>query len=732
FKSDKRQNSENDSLTPTLVIDDKVLKEIIKDLYYPSPYIFKEIPVEILGQVYEQFLGKVIRLTAGHRAKVEEKPEVRKAGGVYYTPKYIVDYIVENTVGELVKGKTPKDAAELKIVDPACGSGSFLLGAFQYLLNWHEKWYLEHSPEEWAQGDGSPLAPTVDGSWRLSTDEKKRILLNNIYGVDIDPQAVEVTKLSLLLKVLEGETGQMSLGFERVLPDLGENIQCGNSLISNEFYLGRQLTLFDEDERYRINAFDWINAFPEVFNREGFDAVIGNPPYIRIQAMKEWAPTESEYYKEKYVSASKGNFDIYVVFIEKGLNILNSNGLMGFILPNKFFNSQYGEKIRNLISGENFLSRIVDFTDQQVFDNATTYTCLLFLDKRGRNEFNYSRVYDIENWKVTKSSLSGKLKSIDAKRNAWNFFVGEESKVLGKLENFPIRLSEITDNISQGIRTSANKIYVVLAEREISENVVLTFSKELQSEVTLEKELLHQFLKGQEIRRYNITYSNSLVIIPYSESNGNFQLISESELESNYPLTYNYLLENKRLLENREHGRMRGEDWYGYVYPKNFELMSKKKILTPDIADRCNFAYDETGDFSFTSGYCITLKSDKESDYFYILGILNSKLIDFFFKRISTPLQNGYFRFFSQYLNKIPVCLIDFSNENQSNTYNRIVELVKNLRYLNREIRKILSPNETDRLKRQIDATDAEIDRLVYELYGLTDEEIRIVEESVP
>jgi hypothetical protein len=251
FKKEKRRSDSVDALTPTLAVDDKVLKEIIKDLYFPSPYIFNEIPVEILGQVYEQFLGKVIRLTAGHRAKVEEKPEVRKAGGVYYTPKYIVDYIVEHTVGKLLEGKTPKEAAKLKIVDPACGSGSFLLGAFQRLLDWHEQWYLEHDPAKWAQGADAALSPSEDGGWRLSTAEKKRILLNNIFGVDIDAQAVEVTKLSLLLKVLEGETGQLSLGFERVLPDLGANIQCGNSLIGPDYYEGKQLGLFNADEMYR-------------------------------------------------------------------------------------------------------------------------------------------------------------------------------------------------------------------------------------------------------------------------------------------------------------------------------------------------------------------------------------------------------------------------------------------------------------------------------------------------
>ncbi|MBU4446173.1 N-6 DNA methylase, partial [bacterium] len=296
FSSEKNRQ-DPDEISLQLVIDDKPLKDIIKRLYYPeSPYEFSVLPADILGQVYERFLGKVIRRTPGHRAVVEDKPEVRKAGGVYYTPTYIVDYIVENTVGKLVESKTPKQVEKLKILDPACGSGSFLLGAYQYLMDWHLEQYTANDPEKYLKSRSPKIYQIRSGDWRLSTSEKKRILLNNIYGVDIDTQAVEVTKLSLLLKVLEGETdetlkSQLKLFHERALPDLGNNIKCGNSLIGSDFYDGKQLSLLSEDEMYRINAFDWEKEFPEIFHRrdaclrptdrqakdaeKGFDAVIG-------------------------------------------------------------------------------------------------------------------------------------------------------------------------------------------------------------------------------------------------------------------------------------------------------------------------------------------------------------------------------------------------------------------------------------------------------------------------
>jgi hypothetical protein len=293
---------ESDRITPGLTIDDKVLKTIIQDLYYPkSPYEFSVLGVEILGNVYEQFLGKVIRLTAGHQAKVETKPEVKKAGGVYYTPQYIVEYIVENTIGKLIAGKTPEEIAHIKVLDPACGSGSFLIGAYSYLLRYHLDWYVNNKPKKHKEA----VFQAKENEWYLTTAEKKRILLDNIFGVDIDSQAVEVTKMSLLLKVLEHESResidqQMKLGLEGVLPNLGDNIKCGNSLIGSDYYdLGQQGTLFNEEEMRRVNVFDWDDerkGFGGIMSKGGFDCVVGNPPYIFARD-EGFTKHEKQYFK---------------------------------------------------------------------------------------------------------------------------------------------------------------------------------------------------------------------------------------------------------------------------------------------------------------------------------------------------------------------------------------------------------------------------------------------------
>ncbi len=725
-----------DALTPGLSVDDDTLQKIIRRLYYPeSPYVFSQIPPDILGQVYERFLGKVIRLTKGHRATVEDKPEVRKAGGVYYTPTYIVDYIVKNTVGRLLEGQTPASAADLRVLDPACGSGSFLIGAYQYLLDWHRDQYLADGPEKHARGRQPRLVQTQDGDWKLTIDEKKRILLDHIHGVDIDSQAVEVTKLSLLLKVLEGEAagaGQIALlTTERLLPDLDGNIKCGNSLIGPDFYAAtpQQLGLFgDAEEMHRINAFDWHAAFPKIMARGGFDAVIGNPPYIRIQALKEWAPVEVEFYKQAYRAAGKGNYDIYVVFVEKGLSLLNGRGRLGFILPHKFFNAQYGEPLRGLIAEGRHLAGVVHFGDQQVFKGATTYTCLLFLKKAGVEACEMVKVDDLAAWRTqAQNAASGTIPTQSVTAKEWNFVVGRSAALFDRLRQIPVKLGDVADRMAQGIRTSANEVYV-LDLVSSDGDLITAHSKQLNLDVVLERGVTSLFLQGREIKPYRIMPSGKVVIIPYRIENSHIRLIDEQEMRGCFPRTFEYLSKNRSYLEERERGRMGGGNWYAYVYPKNIDVMSKCKILVPDIANRASFGLDENGDYAFTSGYGITLKNEKAESIKYVLGLLNSRLLDLYLKSISTTMRGGFFRYFTQFIEQLPIRTIDFSNPADRARHDRMVALVEGMLDLHRRLPAARTPQEKTLLQRQIEATDHRIDALVYELYGLTDEEIRLVE----
>lgn len=768
FKKEEGKD-EPDILTNTLDIDDKVLKPILNNLYYPeSPYEFSVLPADILGQVYEQFLGKVIRLTGSHQAKIEEKPEVKKAGGVFYTPTYIVDYIVRNTVGKLVVGKTPKEVSELKIVDPACGSGSFLIGAYQYLLDWHVSWYMDNlapllmegksatdkevlellpvKPKSKQKGRGRkkssgsehdfPIYQMSENDWRLTSDEKKRILINNIHGVDIDQQAVEVTKLSLLLKVLEGEkseriTKQLTITQERVLPSLHNNIKCGNSLIGPDIYSDIQTTFDDDEEYYRINAFDWKREFSDIFKNGGFDVVIGNPPYVRIQAMKEWAPVEVEFYKRLYESASKGNYDIYVVFVEKGLSLLNKNGILGYILPHKFFNAKYGQPLRKVISEGKNLNGIVHFGHQQVFKNATTYTCLLFLSRKEQESFIFEKVDAIDSWRENGDCISGDIFSEEVTDQEWNFVVGEHSALFKKLDSMPVKLGDIAD-IFVGLQTSADKVFILTLIEEYP-NYYRLKSEVLNEEINLEKGLLHPVLSGTDVKRYGSLPNRQYILFPYSVLNNKIEMIPFSEIEIEYPQIASYLNKNKKLLENREKGKIKNERWYGYIYLKNMTIQDKEKICVPRLVDKLHAAYDSNGSHFLDNvdvGGIILKEISSRNIFKYLLALLNSELLRWYFPFISAPFRGGYYSANKQFLTQIPIRTIDFRNSEDVARHDRMVSLVETMLDLNKKLDDAKLGSEKEMIQRRIDATDDAIDKLVYELYGLSEEEIAIIESS--
>ena len=623
-----------------------------------------------------------------------------------------------------------------------------MLGAYQYLLDYHLNWYVEHPTKqarrEVYQGRG--------GEWFLTTEEKKRILLNNLYGVDIDPQAVEVTKLSLLLKVLEGESQetiaqQRRLWEERALPDLANNIKCGNSLIGYDFL--EQMPLLDE-EHYRINPFDWQSEFPQVFaasrrgeeagnvgqapspstlgegrGEGGFDVVIGNPPYIRIQTMKEWAPREVELYKEHYRAASKGNYDIYVVFAEKGLSLLNAHGRLGFILPHKFFNAQYGAPLRQLISGGKHLAEVVHFGDQQVFENATTYTCLLFLDKAGREACNVQKVSDLPAWLAHREAVAGIVPAARITESEWNFAIGSGADLFQRLSEMPVKLGDVAD-VFVGTQTSADDVFV-LDDCRLEGEYVVGMSKALGGTVKVEADCVKPFLRGKDIRRYEPIAATAQLICPYEITSENCRLLTATEMMDNFPLAMAHLMRNKAALSMREKGKFKGNNWYAFGYPKSMTLFQKPKIVVPDYNNVASFTFDDKGHF-YKTGYGVISKENHLLSTFYILGLINTRLLFRYLTSIGTSLRGGYVRFWTQYISQLPIRTINLSAPADRAWHEQMVELVERMLDLHKRLAAAKTPPDRTALQRQIVATDRQIDRLVYELYGLTEEEIRIVE----
>jgi hypothetical protein len=716
FHKEKDRAELPDELTPNLKIDDKVLKSIFRNLYFPeSPYEFSVMPVEILGQVYEQFLGKVIRLTAAHQAKVEEKPEVKKAGGVYYTPSYIVDYIVQHTVGRLLEGKTPKEAARLTVLDPACGSGSFLLGAYRYLLEWHQKQYTEAGPEK----HKNAIFQAAGGVWRLTTAEKKRILLNNIYGVDIDPQAVEVTKLSLLLKVLEGESqetldNQFKLFHERALPDLAGNIKCGNSLIGPDFYEGRQTALFDEEERYRVNVFDWDTAFPRIMKAGGFDAVIGNPPYVRQESLAAF----KEYFSKHY-EAFNSVADLYAYFMEKGVKLLRDGGLFSIIVSSSFLRATYGEPLRRTLKKYAAVIRVVDFGGLAVFANAKdTYVCIPLLAKGASQQ--RTEVSKVESPKIRNvgEHVAANFFTIPHERlslEAWALKSDEEAAVFDKVMKAGRPLGEYVERrIFYGIKTGLNEAFIIDTQTK----------GRLVAEDKRSADLIKPLLGGEDIRRYIFHETEFWLIFPRRGV----------DIEQ-YPAIRKHLAKWKEdLTPKKDRSAKRGRkpgpyQWYeiqdDVAY---YRVFDGPKLIFPDICKGPRFCLDVDGRYLANTAYCLG------TDDLYLLGVLNSRLFWFAIGNISIPfgVRAGQYRYrlIYQYMEKVPIRVIDSFNTADKALHDRMVQLVEHMLALHKQLASAKAPHDKTVLQAQIDATDRQIDRLVYDLYGLTEEEIRIVEEG--
>ena len=728
-KADARYNSglfdfDRDPITPSLEIDDKVIKGIVAQLYERSPYDFSAIPVEILGNVYEQFLGRVIHLTDGHQARVKDKPAVKKAGGVFYTPSFIVKHIIDRSLGPLCKGKTPKQLKSLRVLDPACGSGSFLLQAYQLLLDEHLAWYETHDPashkKEVFLGPGK--------KWRLTTAEKHAILLSSIYGVDIDTQAVEVSKLSLLLKVLEGETAQTIRQFglfgERALPSLERNIRCGNSLIEP----GHMKGLFtDEEERRRINAFDWKREFPKVLAEGGFDVVIGNPPYIRIQAMQEWAPREVELYKDLYRSASTGNYDIYVVFVERALKLLKDEGRLGFIIPQKFWQVQFGEPLRTLLADGRHVAHVTNLRNNQAFPKAFVNTAIHVFTREPNARFSYIEIPPLgKNGSLPAALMTASESRTPASvlgRGPWVLKSASVLALLRKIAKGRETLASVTDRIFQGLKTSADGIYV-LDLVHAGKSVIRARSPELDEEVQLEAELCHPLIKGTEMRPYTPLPYERVVLFPYGPGEGGrVGLISEKKLKTEFPLTWKYLLANRTTLEKRESGKHRGPGWYGYGRSQALDVMALPKLLTPDLAPKSSFLLDDSGDYFILGGAAggYGLLPKEGVDPLCLLGLLNSRLLSFAMTAGGQQMESGYYSFEARFIRSAPIELPS------GKSAARLRSLVEQMLGTKRQLLAAKSPHEKTRLERQVEGTQEELDELVLELYGVSPDEVEIV-----
>lgn len=554
------------------------------------------------------------------------------------------------------------------MLDPACGSGSFLIGAYQYLLDWHRDWYVADGPAKHRR----ELYEGAGGEWRLATAEKRRILLNNVYGVDIDTQAVEVTKLSLLLKVLEGESeqtlgNQLRMFHERALPDLGSNIKSGNSLVGSDFYENAQVSLLDDEEQYRVNAFDWEREFPDIMRDGGFDAVIGNPPYRMLQPHNTDQETLA-YMREHYLAA-EFKIELFHLFMQRGALLLKGGGYLGYIIPTTLLNNVYAATLRKWLLDKTCVESISVARDQ-IFADADVHTTVAVLRgeaderSRARHEVLTTSAFDSEvalkpiEYSRVRQEWFSKLPGC-----VWNIMVDDENApLISRLTQGFTPLGQVAA-INRGLITGDKKRY-------------FSESKDSDAHVPI--------LAGGDVTRY------------YTKPPSQFVLF--------------------------ERPKTSGGCWDRAVHFAPHKLIMRQIGESPTASVVLE-------PLAVTGNIFTVMSGEAEGDL-YLLGLINSKLIAYFWRVMFADFKRSFPQVTIFSLSQIPIRTIDFSDPADKTRHDRVVALVEQMLVLNKQLVAARTPGERARLERLIGAADRQIDRLVYEIYGLTDAEVETVERA--
>lgn len=711
-KADIRYNSGlfEQSLSEQIVCNaSSAFWTIIRHLYFPeSPYSFSVFSSDILGHIYEIFIAEKLSIEDGN-LQIIKKLE-NKDRDVVTTPTFIIREILRQTILPLCKDKSAEEIMSMKIADIACGSGAFLLEAYQLLNDVLIDYYIKH--------DRTKLVQIGNNSYRLKFAEKKQLLVNCIYGVDKDFNAAEASKFGLLLKLLENEDAASLMNEHPILPDLSNNIFFGNSLLSSS-----DITTEDTKD---INPFDFGNM--------RFDAIIGNPPYMTTEGMKNVTPKELPLYKQKYASAYK-QFDKYIVFVERAMDLLKEKGMLGYIVPLKFMKVGAGQELRRLIATRKNLEAITLFGACKIFPGKSNYTCLLILKKVEHNTFKYNEVSNLDKWKLAdKNLLSTDIKDYnEISENTWPLFPEYLRDAYNTILSNSTTLSDITgeDNIFNGIQTSANKVYIFQPKTE--KNGLYTFVKD-KKEWQIEKVVTRPYFKTSNgddgLNTYRTFKPNACVIFPYRKNIcGKLELIPLYDIKKDYPMLYRYLTAHKNIL-NAKSRDIKPEptttnEWYRYGRHQSLDACNlPEKIIVGVLSTGDKYAVDSYSTFvssGGTAGYCmISLPEDSQYSIYYLQAILNSKYIEWISSLYGEIFGGGFIARGTKVLKQLPIRKINFGNNDERLAHNSIVELQKQLIKIGDEMYAIYgNKRKLIILQRQFDLLKQQLANCIMHLYNM-------------
>lgn len=720
--SDKRYNSGLFALSYiNELINNKnsCIWTIIEQLYFPqSTYSFSVFSSDILGNIYEVFLSEKIRINQSGGIELQPKEE-HIDRDVVTTPVHIVKDIIRNTVIEYCKGKSDKEILNSKFADIACGSGAFLLEVFQTLQDILIDYYIEH--------DRSRLQQLTEHSFKLRSSVKKTLLTNCIYGIDKDFNAVKACSFGLLLKLLEDESKETIEPNTPILPKIDQNILFGNSLI---------------DLTDNVKSTDILTVNP--FNiKHQFDVIVGNPPYMATEHMKQLTPLELPIYKIKYKAAFK-QFDKYFLFVERSMYLLKDNGYLGYILPSKFTKVGAGKNLRKLLTDKKYLSKLISFGANQVFKNKTTYTCLLFLKKSQQRKFTFYEVKNLKKWLTREDDIvNSSTYDVDKLDSDTWILEKETNHILERMYNSSELLGDILGKkeIANGIQTSANDYYI---HKEIkTENGYIYF--EYNGKVHhVEKELTRPYFEtprsgDDHFYTYKDVEPNAFVIYPYQKVADRIVVIKYEELRDNYPKVFDFIHVVREYLDNDKRsikpGPTTSNEWYRYGRSQALENCDvAQKIIVGILSNGYKYSIDNHRTFvssGGTAGYSIINVPDScPYSIYYIQAILSSKYLEWFASIYGEVFRGGFVARGTKVQTRMPIPKITFDNMVEKEKHDQIASLQERMNKLYSEI---IKANDRSKimLERQFEKAVLEMENLIKGLFALgsLDEKIPSISE---
>ncbi|HLD78939.1 hypothetical protein A3A67_00765 [Candidatus Peribacteria bacterium RIFCSPLOWO2_01_FULL_51_18] len=620
-------NKDNDC--DIITINGEIIQRLIRYLYESHDgkykYNFEWIDADVLGQVYEQYLGKILAQTKSGKAKLKEGQAHRKEQGIYYTPTYVVDYIVKNTLGELLKDRKI-DARKIKVLDPACGSGSFLIKAFDYMQK-----HLSNDKE--AVQSKLDFQTKDAPTYSIKTD----ILKNNIFGVDLDNKAVEITKLNLLLKAAEK--------FRKLPSELDNHIGWGNSLI---------------DDGAFEHPFKWVGDFQE----GTFDVVIGNPPYIQL-SMESDSVTNYKNYLIKRFGSSMGRLNTFGFFTKLGIDLLKDKGKLGYIIPNTVLTQDYYADLRDIILNSCRIRYIVNFSDLP-FKDAVVENVILILEKESNEKYRFSN-------QVSVIGVNEKLQFIEQRKlSQEQFYSNRERAFLTSLDNKKLKIKENIEKGSLPLRTFV----------EINQAIALKSDRKKYLSKSKEDSSFKKVLDGRNIQRYGINWEQT------------------------------YLRYDLKSIHS-----CKREDIF----------LKEEKLFFRRVGNGLIACLDESQFYALNTLVVITLKDASKLNLRATLALINSKLMNYYYKTVLKSTKTVFSEIQARQIKELPIKLLSESaQEKLSNLVEKITKNVKRLCDFRDK-----KTADSAKLEEEIHKTDAEIDEEVYKLYGITEEEKKIIEESL-